>query len=329
MTSETTNSTLGLKLILSVNSTMIPSQDAISMNASILNTEPNVNNLTATDRFAIQGLSSGPCDPNHDADDLFSPVGFAVFRGSFGLNNLTSAGEPVQAWAAIECPVSNVFIGTQIFVLHNITSYALPLMTEANLGNAKENFSGYYVLPTGSTPQEFAKGVFPGEIEAEATIYAANGTGFYNSLDSSLPARYTLVAGDEWGQVVTLEFVVAPSSNLPRVGSFLASVGACAENLNPAPCETSDFSQAFIFNCAAEAATSTGCTTQVPSGLGDVGSPLTSYTITVWYPYADQPSEPGHANCMFSVKGDDIESPYGYCFLVNSTSFAMSFDLNQ
>ena len=48
------------------------------------------------------------------------------------------------------------------------------------------------------------------------TIYANNGTEgprAYNSLLSTLPSAYTLVAGDEWGQLVILHFIVAPSNN--------------------------------------------------------------------------------------------------------------------
>ena len=161
-------------------------------------------------------------------------------------------------------------------------------------------------------------------MDSQATIYAANGTGFYDSLGSSLPSDYTLVAGDEWGQIAMLHFVVAPSNDLPKVGRFLASSGACAENGSPVPCIASSFSQAFIFNCVSEAASPSGCTRQVSSGLGNAGSPLTNYTITVWYPYVNHPDEPASANCKFSVPGDTV-SPYAYCFLVSSTSFAISW----
>ena len=117
-----------------------------------------------------------------------------------------------------------------------------------------------------------------------------------------------------------LHFSVVASDNLPEVGSFLANGGGCAENNNPVPCVTSGFSQAFIFNCAAQAASASGCTAQVPSS-GPWSA--TSYTITVWYPYSGQPGEPAGANCMFSVPGDTA-SPYAYCFMVNATAFALS-----
>src|SRR5256885_15489480 len=59
-TAETANSSLGLKLVLSVNSTTIPSQDVIDITVSLLNTLPTANNLTASSTWAIDGLSAGP-----------------------------------------------------------------------------------------------------------------------------------------------------------------------------------------------------------------------------------------------------------------------------
>ncbi len=325
---ETVNSSLGLKLMLSVNATTIPSQDAIGITASILNTLPTANNLTASNGWAVQGLSSGSCDSGNSTNKLFFPVGLGVFRGTFGLNNLSSAGMPLFVWAEIGCVVDSVSVGTQFYPLRSITSYSLLP------GSDNGTYAGYYAVPgtppppvcnSGvctytQTPETVAKGVFPTRIFLQQAINAANGTGFYNSLHSALPANYTLVVGDEWGQVALLHFSVVASNNLPKVGSFLARGGGCAENNNPVPCITSEFSQAFIFNCAARAATASGCTTQVPSS-GPWSA--TSYTITVRYPYTGQPGEPARDNCMFSVPGD-TETPYAYCFMVNATAFALS-----
>jgi hypothetical protein len=294
-----------------------------------MNTMSTANNLTASNGWAINGLSSGPCDLGNSTNKLFSPVGLGVFRGTYGLNNLSSAGSPLFVWALVECPADFVFIGNQSYGLSSISSYSLLP------GSDNGTYAGYYAVPgTPSppicnsgvctytqTPETLAKGVFPTRMADQVAINAANSTGFssYNSLLSSLPANYTLVAGDEWGQVALLHFSVVASNNLPQVGSFLANGaggGRCTENDSPVPCVTSEFSEAFIFNCAAQAATASGCTTQVLS-LG------TSYTITVRYPYTGQPGEPAGDNCMFSVAGDTA-SPYAYCFMVNATAFVLS-----
>jgi len=324
-------SSLGLSLEMSVNATSIPSQDAITVNATVFNTLPTANNLTAADDWAVQGLSSGPCDPGNGTNKLYSPIGFGFFRGTYGLGNISSAGSPPFVWAEISCPGDFVSVGSQLDDLHNITSYSL------QPGSDNGTYAGYYAVPAAQpppvcnsgictytpVPPTYAKGVFGVRMFSEEMVYAANGTGFYNSLDSALPANYTLVAGDEWGQISLLHFQVVPSANLPKVGMFLASGGACDENGNPAPCWTSDFSEAFIFNCAAEAAAPAGCTAQVSSGLGDAGSPLTNYTITVHYPDVGQPGEPASSNCMLSVPGVTTP-PWAYCFMVNATAFAVS-----
>lgn len=310
-TITTNSSSLGLELTLSVNSTTVPSQDAIEISISVLNALPDANNLSASNDWAIGGLSAGPCDLGNSTNKLFFPVGISVFRGTYGLNNLSSAGKPLSVWALVECVVDGVSVGNQYYPLGSITSYSL--LPGSNSGT----YAGYYA----KTPGTLVKGVFPTRIAVQESIYAANATGLgYNSLGSSVPANYTLVAGDEWGQVTLLHFSVVASHNLPEVGSFLANGGGCAENNNPVPCTTSGFSQAFIFNCAAQAAAASGCTAQVPSS-GPWSAK--SYTITVWYPYTGHTGEPAGDNCMFSVPGD-TESPYAYCFMVNATAFAMS-----
>ena len=190
---ETTNSSLGLKLVLSVNSTMILSEDAINMTVTIVNLLPSSNNLTTENDWPIQRLISGPCD-------FGTPAGFAVFRGYYEMNNLSSAGSALPIWAEILCPAE-------------------------------------------SPPTIFENGTLLPRLSYSSQIYAANNTGFYNSLNSSLPATYTLVGGDEWGQIVLLHFSVTPSHNLLTVGNFLSSPseGGCAENGVPTPCLSSDF----------------------------------------------------------------------------------------
>jgi hypothetical protein len=330
LATTTSNSSLGLKLALAVNSTTIPSQDVIEVTASLANTRQAANNLMASDHWPIQGMRAGSCDTGNNTNHLYFPIGLAFFRGSYGLDNLSQAGQPLFVWAEHSCIVRGVSVGKQYYALRSITSYSLLP------GSYNGTYAGYYAVPGtppppvcahgvctyDQTPQSLVKGVFPTRMAVQETINAANGSGSYNSLHSAVRANYTLVAGDEWGQIVLLHFAVVPSDNLPKVGSFLSrgGDGGCAENNNPAPCVTSQFSHALIFNCAAQAATASGCTTQVPSS-GPWSA--TSYTITAWFPYLNHPGEPAQANCMFYVRGY-TSSPYGYCFKVNSTAFALS-----
>jgi len=320
-TLETTNSTLGLELLLSVNSTTIPSEDAINISTQVLNTRPTANNLTASDDWAIQDLSSGPCDLGNSTNKLFSPVGLGVFRGTYALNNISSAGRPLFVWAAVSCPADFIFIGNQSYPLRSITSYSL--LPKSDNGT----YTGYYAVP--GTPENLAKRVFPTGMGASGAIYAANGTGFYNSLHSALPSNYTLVAGDEWGQLTLLHFEVTPSNILPKVGNFLSSAPGCS----PGPCIAYRFSDALVFNCAAAAATPYGCPTIYSEGVRYSAAPPVNYTVTVWYPSYNQPNEPASANCMYNVVPvGALVKPitptlFGYCLLINSTAFVVSLPL--
>lgn len=322
---ETTNSSLGLKLVLSVNSTTIPSQDPISITVKLVNTLATMNNLTAVNDWAIQELESGPCDIGNATNNLLDPAGIGIFRGYYGMNNLTSA-RPLPIWAGIECINRIGSIGTQPVTVVNITSYSF--LPAGNNGSVF--YAGYYILQQNTsrscsaklctyypTPEQFAKGTFPTTASYNAEVYSANGTGFFNSLNSSLPATYTLAAGDEWGQIILLHFSVTPSHNLPIVGSFLSSPsqGGCTAGGVPEPCTSTYFSDAVIFNCASEAATSSGCVKHLTSGVGN-------YSITIWYPYVNQTGEPQISNCKWSEQG--ITFSYGYCFLINSTAFVYS-----
>lgn len=304
LTSESiANFRLGLKLVVSVNSTEIPSQDTININAFVLNTRATVNNATAVNDWAMKGLSPGPCVGE---DGNLAPIGFAFFRGYYDLSNISAADTPLQVWGYSTCP--------SIIYSERVNSYSFP---PAN--NNTQNFGASYVDYRGFLPS--------GAYLQAQFVYAttASNAAPYNSLGSSLPAKYTLVAGDEWGQLAVLHFTVTQSNNLPMVGDFLAAEGSCIEDGYPIPCITYFFSDAFIFNCAFAAATQAGCTARVPSLSGSASPPILNYTITVWYPYVNKTAdEPYWANCKFSVIGDTA-SPYGSCFMVNSTAFAMSF----
>jgi hypothetical protein len=303
-TLETSNSTLDLELILSVNSATIPSEDAIGIAASVLNSRSTANNLTASNDWPVQGLTTGPC-PSPEL-----PAGIAAFRGNYGKNNLSSA-KPLEIWPLISCPA---------YAVLNVTSYSfLPKEDVAN-------YSGYFVTSSQSPP---ARQESYTRIAFGASIYAANGTGFYSSLDSSLPSTYTLVAGDEWGQVVLLHFKVTASDNLPKVGNFLSSAGGCS----PGPCIGQRFSDALVFNCANAAATPSGCVALYSEGVRYSAAPMVNYTVTVWYPSYNQPNEPTSANCMYNVTPVGAlvkpETPtlFGYCLMVNSTAFVVTLPL--
>lgn len=344
---EASNASLGLRLSLWVNSTVIPSEGEIEINASVVNTRTTADNLTASNDWGAQGLTEGACDYGNATNKLFYPIGLDVFKGDYGKGNLSSAGQPIAWWPVVECVADGVSVGTQFFPLENITSYSLLP------GNDSGTYAGYYVASTTSPPpvcsggvctyspnvtRTYAKGVFPTRMALEQTINAANGTGFYSSLGSALPANYTLVAGDEWGQLAILHFQVVASNSIPRVGSFLA-LGGCADSYRSngtayaEPCTASSLGGAYVFDCASAAASQAGCsvtlvgsgTFQTPmlNGSGQFNSPVLNNTLTVWFPYTGGAAQPAGTNCYFRVAHHYTGSPYGHCYALNSTAFVI------
>ncbi len=308
---STINSTLGLKLILSLNSTIIPSEEAINITVLLENTLMTTNNLTAEADWPISA-SSGPCDGGDSTNKLYDPTGIAIFRGIYGLNNISSASF-LPVWAAIECPANFAFSdnGTILGIWTNITNYSLLPGLD---GGSR---SGYYRSQSGNQIEV----TLPTELTFGAQFYANNATGFqpYNTLTSAVPANYTVAAADEWGQIVLMHFQVVASHHLPVVGEFLDASGGCSASGYPVPCIASEFSSATIFNCAAPAQTVAGCQFEANSSSGQTP---TTYTITVAYPRLNQTGEPIWANCLFNEKGEP--TTFGYCFMINSTAFVFS-----
>jgi hypothetical protein len=317
-TQQTTNSTSGLDLSVSANSTTIPSEDSINISISLTNVLATTDNLTASNSWALTGnsqLRAGPCDydSHDDTARLFFPVGISIFRGYYTPSNVSLA-TALPIWAAIECPVQIAYNGTQSLSYPlNIAGYALLPYS------SKGYYSAYY--DTGYN-KSVNYGKFEITTDDQALVYSANGTFFgVNTLNSSLPSVYTIAAGDEWGQLVLLHFEVSPSDNVPLVADYIASsqAGGCSESINGThsnvPCDTDMLSQALLFDCASQAASNSGCTLDV---FG-----IAPYNITVWYPYYNGNGEPSEANCKYQVAGE-ASTFYGKCYLVNSTAFALS-----
>ena len=102
-TSETTNSTLGLKLVLSVNATLLQSGQAVNVTASIFNTLPTENNVSGANDWAIPSLASDasfPC-PTY--------LYYQVYQGWYSRANISESGiMPLQVapvYQYLSCPI--------------------------------------------------------------------------------------------------------------------------------------------------------------------------------------------------------------------------------
>jgi len=197
---STTNSTLGLELILSLNATEIQTGQAITVTTSVSNILQRVNNVSGASRWALPALanwsySAFPC-PNW--------YNFLVFSGYYSIANISSAGGGLHLFppgVVLPCPYRNF----SSFVFE-------PSSDNVAVGNPP-NPSGTFSTQENST----------------IVGYYTTAQGYVTS-NRILPpppfprGAYTIVAGDEWGQIALLHFVVTGSSQVTETQTSGSSV---------------------------------------------------------------------------------------------------------
>jgi len=117
-------------------------------------------------------------------------------------------------------------------------------------------------------------------------------------------------------------------NTIPWYGlAYLGSLPGCSVSYGstsyPGAC-FSPKSDPVLFNCAAAAASSQGCTQQITI----TGSSKLNFTITVWYPYTNYNGEQPWQNCKYVEPLPTPPGPdgpyYAYCISVNSTAFLVA-----
>lgn len=189
---QTTNSTLGLKLLLTLNSTVLQSGQVLNISISIHNPLPNVNNVSGASDWALPVLQDFSTQP------VPCPfyVSFQIFNGYYTESNASTARSPLQLSPS----------GLAISCLALQRSYYLfqPLDDDAEFLVSTPPPS-YLTLPMGTS--RLVRGSFSA---ACCTSFGAI-TMIPVPPSSVLPFSvgvYTIAAGDEWGQLVLLHFAV-------------------------------------------------------------------------------------------------------------------------
>jgi hypothetical protein len=175
----------GLRLELAVNATVLKPADvvAVTLSEAENGSSPEIE-MPSARAWGVQGLSLGGCPP---ATPL--PFGIAIFRGYFTQANVSSASR-IPIFYVLACPTTTQTTTTA-------ASYSFPQgtvmssITDVHVNNST-------LIPT-TTGQCSSNGT-------PATCLTP-----VASLESTAPGVYTLVGGDEWGNLVFLHFtVVAP-----------------------------------------------------------------------------------------------------------------------
>jgi hypothetical protein len=176
-----TNTSLGVALYLSISSEFNKPGETFAINVSEYNFENYSNQITTEQDWALPDLSLTPCSGNY-------PFGFSIFRGNYSIKDISSLKQKTSLalympGAAYGCPV--------IFA---ITAYVIdPQSTNSNI---TENGPGSVT---------FYLGQLIGVVDVNG-IWSTSifGTSF-GSFSSGV---YTVVAGDEWGDIVMSHFVI-------------------------------------------------------------------------------------------------------------------------
>ena len=180
--SASSKSVNGLSLSLSLDSKTYQSGQQVGIDIDEKNTLSKTNTITSSAKWPISGLGVGPCGP------LNYPFGIAIFKGSYASANVSSA-TPLQIYepGIYHCPM--ILAGISSYVFQPLSDIASVFqMSEATaVINNMEMDTEFEPAPTG--------------------YWASNNVGA--AFTHFEPGIYTVVGGDEWGNLIILHFTVA------------------------------------------------------------------------------------------------------------------------
>jgi len=162
---------------LELNSSRIASGAAVGISVSDYNPSPMVLNISKGASWAVNGLATGGCP------SLYYPFGIAIFQGRYTSANVSQA-VPLEIFPLVACPMLVLYITGYLFQPMSDNATVLPGTEEAPMSTGI-SVSGTYNM----TASQLNK----------STLFT--------------PGTYTVVAGDEWGNLVFAYFTVvaAPS----------------------------------------------------------------------------------------------------------------------
>ncbi len=180
-TTTTLNNSSALVLILSLNGTKLGAQQTLLINVGVNNSLGRLNNVSASNNWASGNLGQGfgPCGFTN------SPIRLSVFKGTYSQANFSGATplQMVNPSLIYSCPAT-----------FDIQSYAFqPLSNLANVSSCL------------GTPciNQYRTAHMNLSFSVNGTWSASNA-----QLEPFSPTTYTVVAGDEWGDVVLAYFLV-------------------------------------------------------------------------------------------------------------------------
>ncbi|MGH2639989.1 MAG: hypothetical protein ACRDF4_12030, partial [Rhabdochlamydiaceae bacterium] len=210
---QTANSSLGLELELGLDSTVFNPGQSVAMNVTLYNSLSIENKVQAATNWPINGLFlrmiglmpgrsglySGYC-----TEEDYGPIamGIAVFRGDLSAADISSANSSqtlqlIEPGVASSCPIASAANVSAYYFQPYSHEYSAPAVCSIN------------PCPFGTSNLFDLSGYWIGN--------ATKGNAVMNQLN---PGIYTIAAGDEWGQLVILHFVVTKSVGITTTTTY-------------------------------------------------------------------------------------------------------------
>jgi hypothetical protein len=176
------NDSTKLRLTLSMNSSTLSTGEPVEIEISEQNTLLLTNTVASGHDWPNTGLNLSPCGT------LNYPIGFAIFKGYHLQNNLPSTDRlDLYGPGFYFCPL----------ILIGINSYVFAPGSDLASINAGCSPNPCFAIPIQS------RGSFTG-FWSSSIPYLSSPT-----FHSFSPGAYTVVGGDEWGDLLVLHFVVS------------------------------------------------------------------------------------------------------------------------
>ncbi len=177
--SASSQSVRDLNLTLSVNATIIHVGHSVSIGVAERNTLPQANNVSSAKDWPLTGLAIGPCGP------LNGPMGIQVMKGYYVADNVTD-GKPIELYnpAPRSCPM----------ILSEISAF--DFQPSSDVASVIGGCS-----PNPCFTQNMSSTISAGGYWSSNFLHDPAFSNFG-------PGAYTIAAGDEWGTLAVLHFLV-------------------------------------------------------------------------------------------------------------------------
>ncbi|MDG7000443.1 MAG: hypothetical protein JRN15_15205 [Nitrososphaerota archaeon] len=206
LSNASTNQILGVRLALSINTSTVilnestGNESAILVNISDFNIRSTLNNISATGSWPIRNLSAGMCAFNY-------PFGIAIFKGNYDSRNISLAKSSIPLFPIIPCPIGSAPAAYYIFEPNSSLAGILSQPFTTSSSNATTITTQYNYPPKPMSESIPITGYCCKQVTLPNCDCYTIG---YNPFGIG---TYTIVGGDEWGNIVTLHFIVTTSQS--------------------------------------------------------------------------------------------------------------------